>query len=118
MYLQGDDQLLKNLQAQLQSALQEKEAAIEMWHASQGEVERLEAHLSTTHSNPRLSVMEAQVRGWGREGGGGGGPFVHHPQQPLAQCDGGTGEGLDRGGAGGRGRLEAHLCGGVGGRQG
>ena len=41
---------------------QEKDSAMEMWQAAVQQIERLEAHLSTTHVNPRLSMLENQVR--------------------------------------------------------
>ena len=58
----GDEQVLSNLQTQLQAALHERDSAMEMWHASAAEVERLEAHLSTSHVNPRLVHLENELQ--------------------------------------------------------
>ncbi|XP_052792701.1 sodium channel and clathrin linker 1-like isoform X2 [Mya arenaria] len=57
----GDDQLLTNLQLQVETALQEKEAAVERWHEAEQEIDRLQQQAQEEKNSHQWGVIEHQA---------------------------------------------------------
>lgn len=59
--LKDDEQVLHNLEQQAQSALQEKESAIERWHEAEQEIDRLQQQLQEEKNSHQWGVIEQQA---------------------------------------------------------
>ncbi|KAL4229962.1 Sodium channel and clathrin linker 1 [Mactra antiquata] len=59
--LGNDDQILQNLQLQIDTALQEKEAAVERWHDAEQEMDRLHQQLQEEKNSHQWGVIEQQA---------------------------------------------------------
>lgn len=59
--LQGDEQVLQNLQMQIDTVVQEKEAAVERWHEAEQEIDRLQQQLQEEKNSHQWGVIEQQA---------------------------------------------------------
>ncbi|KAH3841101.1 sodium channel and clathrin linker 1-like [Dreissena polymorpha] len=60
--LEGDDQMLQNLHMQVDTVLQEKEAAVERWHEAEQEIDRLQQQIQEEKSSHQWGVIEQQAQ--------------------------------------------------------
>ncbi|XP_060561828.1 sodium channel and clathrin linker 1-like isoform X1 [Ruditapes philippinarum] len=60
--LQGDEEILQNLQMQVETVVQEKEAAVERWHEAEQEIDRLQHQLQEEKNSHQWGVIEQQAQ--------------------------------------------------------